>query len=405
MTTRPHHDSHRLPRYLKNFACLGPACPDSCCAGGWAFPIDRATLERWQSVSADSLRQALRDKLRVLSQDQRPSAERVADFVQKPGHECSMLTADRWCSIHADHGEEMLPQICHSYPRQYRRAGDRLSLYATLGCPETARLALADPHALDFSDSARLAPLRPADVVARKSLGVASAAELADDGLDAIEASAALWEDTARELIVRRDLTARQAWRYFTWVVHDILASVAQDSAKSDVVEVIRIKLAGAVSRSDIAARAIAQERSCDARSPLADRLQLAQHAARTVADMPLSSPSHTVLAESLSGIDSSATGEPSARGLQQFEQAEQQWFEPFDRRHPHLLKNYLLNVLGMNNFPAVGWKDIGEVTGAIGLRLDLLRLFLVGRAQQRREQFDVADYVQVVQAQSRYLP
>jgi lysine-N-methylase len=383
------HPTPSAARYMQDFSCLGSTCPDSCCAAGWRIPVDGATFDRWHTVGTQALRESLRSRVHVLTEAQRTSDDVVAELRHEPGGDCSLLTADKLCTLHAQHGPEMLPAVCDVYPRRYVRTGAQLSLYATLGCPETARLALTDPAALDLLGSSDLAPRRAGDVQTRR---VPS------------EAAAELLAQTARALIRTPGLTARQAWALFGSHVDSIVAAVTLAPATADAMASLAASLRAATVAPGLTGRARAAERRQFETMPLSERLQMAHATAFGAAGLPGPSPVRHLLAHCLAGFDLSDDGEPTARGLQQFARAELEWFEPFDREHPHLLKNYLLNLLGIDNFPNNGVEGIGVAVADVALGLEMIRLLLIGRAHLRRQQFGVTDYVQVVQAYSRYV-
>lgn len=66
---------------------------------------------------------------------------------------CQFLRDDHLCSLHARFGEAILPQTCFHFPKIRYLVGTRWEVYATLACPETARLCLLDPEAMSIVDS------------------------------------------------------------------------------------------------------------------------------------------------------------------------------------------------------------------------------------------------------------
>ena len=297
------------PRYMREFSCTGPACPDSCCAG-WRIPVDRSTVERWHALGERELRQALASHTSVLAAAEaaKEAGDTVAHLEQRPNGACVLLADDGLCSVQNRHGHALLPSVCQAYPRKQVQIGARTAVYATLGCPEAARLALTDPSALDLLDAQGL--VRPIEAQTEPSATTVHAARRQFEGL------------------------------------------------------------------------------------PVSERVHWALEAARIVAEMGIGSPASQVLAQSLAGFDRTSDGALSAHGLQQFIHAEQAWFEPFDRAHPHLMQNYLRNALGLGGRPAMD----------IAMAMALIRICLVGRAHLQRHTFGVDDYVAVVQAHSRYV-
>jgi lysine-N-methylase len=137
-------------RYMTRFSCTGPACPDHCCQG-WQVSVGQGQLAR--------IRKALRGdpaQLRRFEEvvELRPAPERRKDqFAQlrfAPDAPCSLLDADRLCSLHRHHGQEVLPTICAVFPRQLFRARDRVELTGAVACPEVVRLLLLSADATDL---------------------------------------------------------------------------------------------------------------------------------------------------------------------------------------------------------------------------------------------------------------
>ncbi len=123
------------PHY-HNFTCTASACPDTCCQC-WQIIIDEASLERYEAMGL----QAHLDK----------SSDEVC-FVQDPANHsrCTLLREDLLCSLVLEHGEEMLCDTCHMYPRHIEEFDGVREYSLSLSCPEVARLVLADDELPDF---------------------------------------------------------------------------------------------------------------------------------------------------------------------------------------------------------------------------------------------------------------
>jgi lysine-N-methylase len=87
---------------------------------------------------------------------------RHATLQRAPDGRCTFLAPDGLCSVHATHGAAALPAVCATYPRVLTEVGGRLSLTATLSCPEAARLCLLaeDAMCVDDAEPAALAGFR-----------------------------------------------------------------------------------------------------------------------------------------------------------------------------------------------------------------------------------------------------
>lgn len=142
-------------RYMTRFRCLGADCEDNCC-GGWQINVDRphfVALERVLGASRQGNAE-LRRALEVLPRARRSRAQHAVMRLGPEGM-CTFLGADKLCRLHAQYGDEVLPDTCAVYPRHASRVGAVIELVSALSCPETARLCLLAPDALEF------APLAP----------------------------------------------------------------------------------------------------------------------------------------------------------------------------------------------------------------------------------------------------
>lgn len=163
------------PAYLGDFACNGPVCPDTCCTTSWTIELDPATFARYQGCGDATLKPLFDRHLQRLPVGQRTLAYgRIAPAAGS--HDCPMLDEQRWCRIQSQLGEAALSHTCFAYPRHHYRLNGVLHQVASLSCPETARLALASPAAMAFTELQR--PLRPA-VVYQPPAGQGEEAQLA----------------------------------------------------------------------------------------------------------------------------------------------------------------------------------------------------------------------------------
>lgn len=124
------------PRYLDNFSCTGPACPDNCC-NRFTVLVDPATLKKYET-SAPELLDFVTEK---------DGIGKVLAFDKQTGC-CPKMEAGS-CTIHANYGSHFLTDVCHLYPRITRKLGHELVMSGTVSCPEIARLALFEEDAFE----------------------------------------------------------------------------------------------------------------------------------------------------------------------------------------------------------------------------------------------------------------
>lgn len=129
-----------VPHYAAQFACIGGACPQTCCAG-WAVDIDKANYKAIKKAKAS---EALTKKINLYIQplEHSPSHLQFARVQMASDESCPMLNVDKLCDIHSELGEDYLSNTCRNYPRSINSIPSGLEMYLTLSCPEAARLCL-----------------------------------------------------------------------------------------------------------------------------------------------------------------------------------------------------------------------------------------------------------------------
>jgi lysine-N-methylase len=129
------------PTYSESFRCIGPECEDTCCAG-WAVQIDQATYEKYQTIPAGSLRTLIDTSIQPVAPS--PSPAHFASVRMLPSNDCPFHTAERLCQIQVEHGESYLSKTCTNYPRVAHTIDNLEEKALMLSCPEAARLVLTD---------------------------------------------------------------------------------------------------------------------------------------------------------------------------------------------------------------------------------------------------------------------
>ncbi len=124
-----------VPTYFDKFRCIADKCPDTCCVG-WEVDIDPETKEKYSSVSGE-----LGDKIKKhLIRD-----ETGCDiFTLCEGDRCPFLNNCNLCEIQLCEGEDALSKTCTLFPRFFDDFGKIREMGLGFGCPEAARIMLAD---------------------------------------------------------------------------------------------------------------------------------------------------------------------------------------------------------------------------------------------------------------------
>jgi lysine-N-methylase len=409
------HELTSVPRYTTSFSCLGPTCPDTCCSA-WDVGIDGETHEKWQTISLhkDGPPLAARSRLVPAGESHGVGIRALVDRLSTG--ECVWLTQDKLCGVQLELGEDLIPKVCHTYPRGLVQRDRHISMFMTLGCPQAARLALADASAMDMvpptqQPLGRLPRLQAPHRAAPQTIEAFMASTL-----EGIDGAAALLADAAQRLIRIPELTVWQAWALYWEKALGVLVALKPTSNKRAAVE--RLSALQRLARREeglLPAARLAEENFVAAVLPMPARLENAfSYACDVVRQLEAkfgdAKPNiHTqalALSHALAPFGLSDNPQPAAMAAacQLYQRALREWFEPFDNAHPHLLKNHLLNRLALRNFPVSSTQRFGEELAHEAMDLDVLRVFLVGQALTKRSEFGIDDYVVLVQAFTRHL-
>jgi len=154
----PKEGAHRQMRYMSRFSCIGPECETTCCHG-WTIFLSRPeykALKKTLSGTEEGSQTFRRNVTRFEGTPTVRPSNNLFAIVQMDSetHDCHFLGEDRWCTLHADHGEEALGNICALFPRMQASFGARTELAGSIGCPETARLALLAEDGCELTETA-----------------------------------------------------------------------------------------------------------------------------------------------------------------------------------------------------------------------------------------------------------
>jgi lysine-N-methylase len=147
-------------KYVEQFRCDGAACGARCCRG-WAIGLtsqDRKRLEG--GLSQAPLK--LRSKKDAVEPNVVNSSNHVHPFRIRFNEQgvCPYLQSDLMCEVHATLGAPVLADLCAQYPREVGVLGDQSEMWATLACPEAARLCLFSEEGADLVELVDVPGLR-----------------------------------------------------------------------------------------------------------------------------------------------------------------------------------------------------------------------------------------------------
>jgi len=138
-----------IPAYMEDFSCIGSACEDTCCAGGWMLDIDKKTYQKYKKVNDVELKPLLEKN--IARKRSNSSDQSYGKFKLDQNSACTFLTEEKWCGIQLKLGEDYLSNTCAVFPRIIRQVDDQVEKSGSLACPEIARLALLNPNQMEFN--------------------------------------------------------------------------------------------------------------------------------------------------------------------------------------------------------------------------------------------------------------
>lgn len=136
-----------MPDYYPQFSCKMRDCRSACCVG---WPISISMQNYFQLLGMDCpmhLREKIDCGLQIY---EHPSQERYACFAPDHNGDCPLRMKDGRCSLHAEMGENMLPDICRLYPRGIRIENGICECSCANSCEAVLELLFARKEPIAF---------------------------------------------------------------------------------------------------------------------------------------------------------------------------------------------------------------------------------------------------------------
>jgi lysine-N-methylase len=402
----PHCKEHSLPQiqptrltYAESFRCIGSACEDTCCQG-WSVPVDQAAYEKFQKLPDSPLHSLIEASVLTAppgTVDRK--AFKPASFAQirmDGRNQCPLLTEERLCRIHASLGQGFLPRICATYPRVVNEIGGFKETALALSCPEAARLVLLDPKLL--------APAPPAQegLAAAGQAHSAPAEAAAGDG----RLSLLPWFRPIRQVVLA--LVGNRAyplWQrlFLLGVFCRRLDAIASGELQRSIPAFLGDFEATVGSRSLLTAMETLP-RDCAAQLDVVLRLAgMLLHRSNV-------RPRFVECVQAFTAGIGNGPGATLESLTTHYAQAHDRYFEPFLRRYPHMLENYLANIIlrcrfpfGREDAPAVASISMARECASLTAQFALVRGLLIGVAGFHGEAFSASHVVHAVQAASKH--
>lgn len=134
-------DLYFQPEYVGKFKCDGARCIKSCCARHWNIIVDDKTYEKYSRLKPA-------EKAREITAHIKYSADNEFYFIA--GKPCPFLTENKLCGIQLAYGENFLPAVCMTYPRQIYNFRNFFEQSMTLSCSLAAEMILFPREPMKF---------------------------------------------------------------------------------------------------------------------------------------------------------------------------------------------------------------------------------------------------------------
>jgi len=380
------------PTYAENFHCIGSSCEDTCCQG-WNVPIDQATYEKYQNVPASPLRTLLDESVLRMPKDAtgavKDESAKTYVFAQirmDSSNQCPMLTGDRLCRIQAEQGEALLSHACAVYPRIVHSVGGNEEKALTLSCPEAARLVLLNPDLLAEA--------------AQPGIGVAG--NETAHGADSRPIDYWAIRKSVLALVRNRNYPLWQRM-FLLGVFCRRLDAIVNGKLERTIPEFLidfEATVAGGAMRATMEALPLDRAAQLDIVLRMAG-LMLHRSNVR---------PRFVECVNAFTAGIGNGPGATLESLTAHYSLAHDRYFEPYFRRHPHILENYLINTIIRLQFP---FGKEGMQPGAqprmvreyamLTAQFALTKGLLIGVAGFHREAFSAANVVHTVQAAAKH--
>jgi lysine-N-methylase len=385
-----------MPKYLQRFACVGPDCPETCCSG-WKVTIDKSTYKTYRAICIAPLESLVATSL------ERSSSQHTADWGtlrMRDNGDCNFLDDQRLCTIQTHLGERALSDTCRHYPRGFQRVEQQLRVFATLSCPEAARLALTAPDAMELVDTELTqfhnASELPATTNWSAGTGEPSLSFLAGQVL----------QDALLALLDRPGIDAFDALALGLMLVRrvnayteSIASRLTAPESRDDVVLGLQEIFAAFTNEAHLQAL-LEQIRQLDTR--MAFELRVMREISLMVQRRKLTASARAVVEDAIAGLGLANTSDDDAL-IAYSTQREHAW-PAWERAHPHLLRNYLINSIqrGLPGRHLGQAKALEDAYLDLVIRAALLRFWMVGQMAHHGSDFTTDHAVRTVYALAR---
>lgn len=356
-----------MPAYLSGFRCIGPECEDHCCYG-WDIIVDKRSCQRYRKLTSTGLGKSIRQALRRNRKD--PSNASYARFL-RTGETCPLLTSDRLCRIHAELGEDFLPDTCAVFPRHFRGRKEWIDVSASLACPEIAARALDNPHGIEIVE----AHIDPAEAGMLRAVEPRLSSEIEAAGLVLRAFALSLLKDKRYAL-----------WRRIL-ALGLLLEMVSLTEAASGTGNMP--SLLSAFKRRMDSGEWMELIENAPALTGL--QLQLARRLHDEIVSGVRVKALKECADECFAGLDYSGEQPFTDDVAQRYDSAYDQYYRPFFEAYGFMLENYLVNYLLHHDLCFHQGRRLYEDYVMMVLNFTMLKTYLIGMAAWHREGMNTA--------------
>lgn len=350
------------PEYLKQFACIGSRCEDSCCVG-WRVTVDEATYKKYTKVNDESLTPLLTKQ--VTRNRSNPNPASYAKIKMKGNGHCPFLSEEMLCQIQAKLGESHLSDTCAVYPRTINQVDDQIEKSAVLSCPEIARLALLNPEGISFEEVEESVSDRKV-VHAKNDTHALAKANKVDRYF---------WELRifAIEVLQHRGYEIGDRLIFLGMFCQKVSGLVAQGQSNEipQLIDTYKQLLEEGAVREQLA--------SIPAHYGI--QMKLSKELMEQRIEGGISNQRYLeCLVQFLHGIRyyQESTVEENA---ERYKDAYEQYYAPYMKDHEYILENYLVNYVFRKMFPLTGEKTVFDAYVMMVVQYAIVKLHLIGLA------------------------
>jgi lysine-N-methylase len=366
-----------VPKYMKEFQCIGTACEDSCCIG-WRVNIDEPTFKKYTKVRDEQLT-PLFDK-HVTRNRSNPSAGNYAKIRMGAGGLCPFLNEEKLCNVQLKLGADHLSNTCAQYPRINNEVNGEMERSATTSCPEIARLVLLNPNGIEFEQQEEEAETR---IFPAKNINSESVQNIN-------RAQRYFWDLRIMTINLLQNRTYRLHDRLI--ILGMFLQRVHGCIDRNEVHQIPKVIEEYTI----IVNQGVLREELDKIPVQIAVQLELAKEILDQRFPHGVNSQRYmNHIAQFLFGLaytKESTVEEVTARYMEGYEK----YYAPFMNEHEYMLENYLVNYVYKNMFP-FSEKDVHDSFVMLVIHFAMIKLLLIGISRHHKglNEEHVVDLVQ----------